>query len=140
MAGSVNKVILVGNLGADPEVRHTQDGRPIANLRVATSDSWRDTKARAGWYIWIPSEQFALTLQGKVKGGSITSAVFGWAEGVIEKIENFAVGGAAFVAGLLKGAWDSIGSTLAGTMTLTKGRFPGGDRRTERDADRPVFE
>jgi single-strand DNA-binding protein len=42
MAGSVNKVILVGNLGADPEVRRTQDGRPICNLRVATSESWRD--------------------------------------------------------------------------------------------------
>jgi single-strand DNA-binding protein len=42
MAGSVNKVILIGNLGADPEIRRTQDGRPIANLRIATSDSWRD--------------------------------------------------------------------------------------------------
>lgn len=42
MAGSVNKVILIGNLGADPEVRHTQDGRPIVNLRLATTDSWRD--------------------------------------------------------------------------------------------------
>ena len=42
MAGSVNKVILVCNLGADPEIRHTQDGRAIANLRVATSESWRD--------------------------------------------------------------------------------------------------
>jgi len=42
MAGSVNKVILVGNLGADPEVRRTQDGRPIVNLRIATSETWRD--------------------------------------------------------------------------------------------------
>ncbi len=42
MAGSINKVILVGNLGADPEIRQTRDGRPICNLRVATSDSWRD--------------------------------------------------------------------------------------------------
>lgn len=42
MAGSVNKVILVGNLGADPEVRRTQDGRPVARLRIATSESWRD--------------------------------------------------------------------------------------------------
>ncbi|WP_184355818.1 single-stranded DNA-binding protein [Rhizobium sp. BK602] len=42
MAGSVNKVILVGNLGADPEIRRTQDGRPIANLNVATSETWRD--------------------------------------------------------------------------------------------------
>ncbi len=42
MAGSVNKVILIGNVGADPEIRRTQDGRPIANLRIATSESWRD--------------------------------------------------------------------------------------------------
>ncbi|HUH49827.1 MAG TPA: single-stranded DNA-binding protein [Mycoplana sp.] len=42
MTGSVNKVILIGNVGADPEIRRTQDGRPIANLRIATSESWRD--------------------------------------------------------------------------------------------------
>jgi len=42
MAGSVNKVILVGNLGKDPEIRRTQDGRPIANLSTATSETWRD--------------------------------------------------------------------------------------------------
>ncbi len=42
MAGSVNKVILVGNLGRDPEVRHTQDGRSIVNLRIATSETWKD--------------------------------------------------------------------------------------------------
>ena len=42
MAGSVNKVILVGNLGQDPEIRRTQDGRPIANFSVATSKTWRD--------------------------------------------------------------------------------------------------
>jgi single-strand DNA-binding protein len=42
MAGSVNKVILIGNLGADPEIRRLQDGRPVANLRIATSESWKD--------------------------------------------------------------------------------------------------
>ena len=42
MAGSINKVILIGNLGADPEIKRTQDGRPIANLRIATSENWRD--------------------------------------------------------------------------------------------------
>lgn len=42
MAGSLNKVQLIGNLGRDPEIRHTQDGRPVCNLRVATTDSWRD--------------------------------------------------------------------------------------------------
>lgn len=42
MAGSINKVILIGNLGFDPEVRATQDGREICNLRLATSESWKD--------------------------------------------------------------------------------------------------
>lgn len=42
MSGAVNKVILIGNLGADPEIRRTQDGKPIANLNIATSESWRD--------------------------------------------------------------------------------------------------
>ena len=42
MAGSVNKVILVGNLGRDPEVRSTQDGSKMANFSLATSDTWRD--------------------------------------------------------------------------------------------------
>jgi len=55
MAGSVNKVILVGNLGADPVVRHTQDGKPIVNLSIATSESWRDKasgerKERTEWH------------------------------------------------------------------------------------------
>ncbi len=42
MAGSVNKVILVGNLGRDPEIRAMQDGREVANLAIATSESWKD--------------------------------------------------------------------------------------------------
>ncbi len=40
MAGSVNKVILIGHLGADPEIRYTQGGAPVANLRIATNESW----------------------------------------------------------------------------------------------------
>ena len=55
MAGSVNKVILIGNVGKDPEIRRTQDGRPIASLRIATSESWRDKttgerKERTEWH------------------------------------------------------------------------------------------
>jgi single-strand DNA-binding protein len=42
MAGSLNKVMLIGNLGRDPEIRSTQDGNKIANLSVATSESWKD--------------------------------------------------------------------------------------------------
>jgi single-strand DNA-binding protein len=55
MAGSVNKVILVGNLGRDPEVRHTQDGTKIVHLSVATSERWRDrnsgeNRERTEWH------------------------------------------------------------------------------------------
>src|SRR6188474_446130 len=55
MAGSVNKVILVGNLGKDPEVRRMQDGRPVVNMSVATSETWRDKatgerKERTEWH------------------------------------------------------------------------------------------
>jgi single-strand DNA-binding protein len=55
MAGSVNKVILVGNLGRDPEIRSTNDGTRIANLALATSESWRDRnsgerKERTEWH------------------------------------------------------------------------------------------
>jgi single-strand DNA-binding protein len=45
MAGSVNKVILIGNLGADPEVRRLGSGEPVVNLRIATSETWRDKQS-----------------------------------------------------------------------------------------------
>lgn len=76
MAGSVNKVILVGNLGADPEIRQTQDGRPIANLSVATSESWRDKgtgerKERTEWHrVVIFSEGLAKIAEQYLKKGS----------------------------------------------------------------------
>jgi len=60
MAGSVNKVILVGNLGKDPEIRRTQDGRPIANLSVATSENWRDKTT--GEIKQFPADKFAFVL------------------------------------------------------------------------------
>jgi len=55
MAGSVNKVILIGNLGADPEVKSFQNGGRIANLRIATSENWKDRqtgerKERTEWH------------------------------------------------------------------------------------------
>jgi single-strand DNA-binding protein len=76
MAGSVNKVILVGNLGKDPEVRYTQDGRPIVNLSVATSDSWRDKatgerKEKTEWHrVVIFSEGLAKVAQQYLKKGA----------------------------------------------------------------------
>jgi single-strand DNA-binding protein len=76
MAGSVNKVILIGNLGADPEIRHTQDGRPIANLRIATSESWRDKatgerKEKTEWHrVVIFNENLCKVAEQYLKKGS----------------------------------------------------------------------
>jgi single-strand DNA-binding protein len=75
MAGSVNKVILVGNLGADPEIRRTQDGRAIANLRIATSETWRDKsgerKERTEWHrVVIFNEGLAKIAEQYLRKGS----------------------------------------------------------------------
>ena len=76
MAGSVNKVILVGNLGSDPEIRHTQDGRPIATFSVATSDSWRDKntgerREKTEWHrVVIFSEGLVKIVEQYIKKGS----------------------------------------------------------------------
>ncbi len=76
MAGSVNKVILIGNLGADPEIKRTQDGRPIANLRIATSESWRDKNSgerreRTEWHrVVVFNEGLCKIIEQYVKKGS----------------------------------------------------------------------
>ena len=76
MAGSVNKVILIGNVGKDPEIRRTQDGRPIANLRIATSESWRDKnsgerKEKTEWHsVVVFSEPLCKVVEQYVKKGA----------------------------------------------------------------------
>ncbi len=72
----VNKVILVGNLGSDPEIRHTQSGKSIVNLRLATSESWRDKatgerKERTEWHrVVIFSEGLAKVAEQYLRKGS----------------------------------------------------------------------
>ncbi|MBB6262120.1 single-strand DNA-binding protein [Paenochrobactrum gallinarii] len=76
MAGSVNKVILVGNLGADPEVRRMQSGDPVVNLRIATSESWRDRQSgerreKSEWHsIVIFNEGLAKVAEQYLKKGA----------------------------------------------------------------------
>jgi single-strand DNA-binding protein len=76
MAGSVNKVILVGNLGRDPEIRSTQDGTKIANLSVATSESWKDKNSgerreKTEWHrVVIFNERLADVAEKYLKKGS----------------------------------------------------------------------
>ncbi len=76
MAGSVNKVILVGNLGRDPEVRYTQDGKKIVNFSLATSERWRDRQSgeqreRTEWHrVVIFNERLADVAERFVRKGS----------------------------------------------------------------------
>ena len=76
MAGSVNKVILVGNLGADPEVRTFQNGGKVCNLRIATSETWKDRttgerKERTEWHsVAIFSEPLARIAEQYLRKGS----------------------------------------------------------------------
>jgi len=76
MAGSVNKVILVGNLGRDPEIRTTQDGTKVANLSLATSETWRDKnsgerKERTEWHrVVVFNERLVDVIEKYVRKGS----------------------------------------------------------------------
>ena len=75
MAGSVNKVILVGNLGADPEIRRLGSGDPVVNLRIATSESWRDKnsgerKEKTEWHsVVIFNDNLAKVAEQYLKKG-----------------------------------------------------------------------
>ncbi|SED89384.1 single-strand binding protein [Rhizobiales bacterium GAS188] len=76
MAGSVNKVILIGNLGKDPEVRRLNSGEPVVSLRIATSESWRDKtsgerKERTEWHdVVIFNENLGKVAEQFLKKGS----------------------------------------------------------------------
>jgi len=76
MAGSVNKVILIGNLGRDPEVRTVQNGGKVVNLRIATSENWKDRntgerRERTEWHsVAIFSEPLARVAEQYLKKGS----------------------------------------------------------------------
>jgi single-strand DNA-binding protein len=76
MAGSVNKVILVGNLGRDPEVRRLNSGEPVVNLRIATSETWKDKgtgerKEKTEWHsVVIFNENLARVAEQYLKKGS----------------------------------------------------------------------
>ena len=76
MAGSLNKVMLIGNLGRDPEVRHTADNNPVVQLNVATSDVWKDRQSgerreRTEWHrVVIFNENLGRIAQDYLRKGS----------------------------------------------------------------------
>ena len=76
MAGSINKVILIGNLGKDPEIRSMQDGKTIVNFSIATSENWKDkssgeSREKTEWHrVVIFNEHLAKVAQNYLKKGS----------------------------------------------------------------------
>ena len=122
MAGSVNKVILVGNLGKDPEVRHTQDGKAIVNLSLATSESWRDKstgerKEKTEWHrVVIFNEALAKVAEQYLKKGSTV-----YIEGQLQTRKY------ADKDGIEKYSTEVVLQNYRGELTMLGGRPGGGE-------------
>jgi single-strand DNA-binding protein len=122
MAGSVNKVILIGNLGRDPEVRHTQAGGLIVQLSVATSENWRDKasgerKERTEWHrVVIFNERLAEVAQKYLKKGAKV-----YLEGQLQTRKWTDKDGAE------KYTTEVVVPRFNGTLTMLDGRSGGGD-------------
>jgi single-strand DNA-binding protein len=122
MAGSVNKVMLVGNLGRDPEVRHTQDGKPIVNLSIATSESWRDRntgerKEKTEWHrVVIFNEALAKVAEQYLKKGSTV-----YVEGQLQTRKYTDQSGAE------KYSTEVVLQNFRGELTMLGGRPGGGE-------------
>lgn len=127
MAGSVNKVILIGNLGADPEIRQTKDGKSIANLRIATSESWKDKntgerREKTEWHrVVIFSEGLARIAEQYLRKGSKV-----YIEGQLQtrKWQDQSGNDRYSTEVVLQG--------FNSTLTMLDGRREGGDRSFER--------
>jgi len=121
MAGSVNKVIIVGNLGRDPEVRSFQNGGKVVNLRIATSESWRDKasgerKERTEWHsVAIFNEGLAKIAEQYLKKGSKV-----YIEGQLETRKWQDQGGAD------RYTTEVVLRNYGGSLTLLDGREGGG--------------
>src|SRR3979490_132239 len=121
MAGSVNKVILVGNLGRDPEIRSTNDGTRIANLNLATSESWRDKnsgerKERTEWHrVVIFNENLVKVAEQYLKKGSKL-----YVEGALQTRKW------PDQAGIEKYSTEVVLQRFRGELTMLDGRGEGG--------------
>ena len=121
MAGSVNKVILVGNLGKDPEIRRTQDGRPIANLSIATSETWRDKgtgerKEKTEWHrVVIFNEGLCKVAEQYLKKGAKV-----YIEGQLQTRKW------TDQSGVEKYSTEIVVSRFKGELTMLGGRSEGG--------------
>lgn len=141
MAGSVNKVILIGNLGADPEVKSFQNGGRIANLRIATSENWKDKntgerKERTEWHsVVLNSDGLVGVAERYLRKGSkvyiegqLRTRKWQDASGNDRYTTEVSVGGMGGVLTMLDGAPGSGGQGGGG------GGFGGGQRAGGNDA------
>ena len=121
MAGSVNKVILVGNVGKDPEIRRTQDGRAIANLSLATSETWRDKatgerKEKTEWHrVVIFSEPLCKIVEQYLKKGAKV-----YIEGALQTRKR------TDQSGVEKYSTEVVLQGFNSTLTMLDGRSGGG--------------
>ena len=126
MAGSVNKVIIVGNLGKDPEIRRTQDGKAIANLTVATSESWRDKssgerKEKTEWHrVVIFAEPLCKIAEQYLKKGSKV-----YIEGALQTRKW------TDQSGVEKYSTEIVLQGFNGTLTMLDGKSSGGGSEPE---------
>jgi len=142
MAGSVNKVILVGNLGADPEVKSFQNGGRIANLRIATSENWKDRqtgerKERTEWHnVVIQSDGLVGVVERFLKKGSkvyiegqLRTRKWQDQSGNDRYTTEISVGGVGGVLTMLDGAQGGGGGRSGGfSEGGSSGGFGGGSR------------
>jgi single-strand DNA-binding protein len=121
MAGSVNKVILIGNLGRDPEVRHAQDGTKIVNLNIATSENWKDKnsgerKEKTEWHrVVVFNDRVADVAERYLKKGSKV-----YIEGALQTRKW------TDQSGVEKYSTEIVISRFKGELTLLDGRGEGG--------------
>lgn len=122
MAGSVNKVILVGNLGRDPEIRSTQDGREVANFTVATSESWKDKntgerKEKTEWHrVVVFNDKLVGVIKNYLKKGAKV-----YIEGQLQTRKW------TDQAGQEKYTTEVVLQGFGSTLTMLDGRREGGD-------------
>lgn len=125
MAGSVNKVILIGNLGKDPEVRRLNNGDPVVNLSIATSETWRDKmsgerKEKTEWHrVVIFNDQLAKVAEQYLKKGSKV-----YLEGQLQTRKYTDQSGAE------KYSTEIVIQKYRGELTMLDGRNEGGGERS----------
>jgi single-strand DNA-binding protein len=134
MAGSVNKVILIGNLGKDPEVRRLNSGEPVVNLRIATTESWRDKqsgerKEKTEWHsVVIFNENIAKVAEQYLKKGSSV-----YIEGQLQTRKW------TDQQGVEKYTTEVVLQRFRGEMTMLGGKGDGGGRSYDDDGGGSSF-